>query len=91
MFCKISENWVSFYLNNIVTIRNNDWKNLEKFFVIPEPIRAIDYERVKLKDKKLIPLEIELNIDKTPVKIEKTKLLSITNVKTNKSVKLINS
>ena len=37
--------------------------SLTKYFVIPEKIRAIDYERVKLKDKKLISSEIELPFD----------------------------
>jgi len=54
---KIGDSWVSFYLKDIVTIRHNDWKNLEKYFIIPNPLRAIDYERAKLKDKKMIPDE----------------------------------
>ena len=48
---------LAFYLKDIMTIRNNDWSNLEKYFIIPNPLRSIDYERAKLKDKKLIPDE----------------------------------
>lgn len=54
---KIGGSWVSFYLKDIITIRNVDWSNLEKYFIIPNPLRSIDYERAKLKNKKLIPDE----------------------------------
>jgi|YNPMSStandDraft_1061717.scaffolds.fasta_scaffold05932_2 site-specific DNA-methyltransferase (adenine-specific) len=54
---KIGESWVSFYLNEIVTIRDKDWNNLSKYFSIPNPLRNIDFEKVKLIDKKLIPKE----------------------------------
>ena len=54
---KFGDSYVSFYLNNIVTIRNKDWDKLSKYFVIPEPIRTIDFEKIKLKDKKLLPKE----------------------------------
>lgn len=54
---KIGDSWVSFYLKDIITIRNIDWSNLEKYFIIPNLLRSIDYERAKLKDRKLIPDE----------------------------------
>jgi len=60
---KLGESWVSFYLNDIVTIRNNDWNNLAKYFYIPNPLRNIDFERVKLIDKKLIPKEPDIEKD----------------------------
>jgi len=52
---KIGNNWVSFYLNDIITIRNNDWKELVQYFIIPETKKSIDSEKAKLRDKKLIP------------------------------------
>lgn len=52
---KIANIWVSFYLKEIVTIRNKDWIDLEKHFIIPSPIRSIDYEKIKLMDSVLIP------------------------------------
>ncbi|MBU0765951.1 MAG: site-specific DNA-methyltransferase, partial [Bacteroidetes bacterium] len=76
---KIGESWVSFYLKDIVTIRNNDWDNLAKYFIIPSPLRAIDYERIKLSDKKIIPAESEgfiekvQDVTKKPVKIDENK------------------
>ncbi|QTA81962.1 SAM-dependent DNA methylase [Desulfonema limicola] len=52
---KIGKSWVSFYLKDIITIRNNDWNDIKKYFIIPEPLRAVDYKKVKIKDSKLIP------------------------------------
>ena len=54
-YYKIGESWVSFYLNDIVTIRDKDWNNLAKYFYIPNPLRNIDFEQAKLINKKLIP------------------------------------
>ena len=59
---KIGEIWVSFYLQNIVTIRDNDWGKLEQYFNIPNSIRAIDYQKIELKNKLLISKEFEYQI-----------------------------
>jgi hypothetical protein len=50
-------------LNEIVTIRDKDWNNLSKYFSIPNPLRNIDFEKVKLMDKKLIPKEPYIESD----------------------------
>jgi site-specific DNA-methyltransferase (adenine-specific) len=52
---KIGVSWVSFYLNDIATIRNNDWAKLEPYFDIPNPIRAIDCQKTALKPSIIIP------------------------------------
>jgi site-specific DNA-methyltransferase (adenine-specific) len=52
---KINDIWVSFYLKKIVTIRNKDWDELSKYFIIPNPRKAIDHSQAVLKDKKWIP------------------------------------
>ena len=57
---KIGESWVSFYLNDVVTIRNNDWEQLKQYFIIPNPVRAIDFQRSVLENKKIIPKEIDI-------------------------------
>lgn len=54
---KIQNVWVSFYLGDIVTIRNDDWKELEEYFIIPKSLRTIDCQRIKLRDVKLVPKE----------------------------------
>jgi site-specific DNA-methyltransferase (adenine-specific) len=56
---KIGDSWVSFYLNNIATIRNNDWDKLEQYFNIPNPVRAIDYQKASLKKDVIIPKNLE--------------------------------
>jgi site-specific DNA-methyltransferase (adenine-specific) len=56
---KIGESWVSFYLNEIITIKDKDWENLSKYFLIPNPIKNIDFHRIELLNKDLIPKEIE--------------------------------
>jgi site-specific DNA-methyltransferase (adenine-specific) len=56
---KIGESWVSFYLHDIVTIRNNDWAKLQQYFTIPTPIRTIDYRKIELRNKNLIPKDFE--------------------------------
>ncbi|MDR2292874.1 MAG: site-specific DNA-methyltransferase, partial [Prevotellaceae bacterium] len=60
---KIGKSWVSFYLRDIATIRNNDWTNLEQYFNVPNPARTIDYQKVELKTKKMIPNDIEFQGD----------------------------
>jgi site-specific DNA-methyltransferase (adenine-specific) len=48
---KIGNSWVSFYLDDVVTLRNNDWEYLKEFYRIPNTAEAIDYEQIVLKSK----------------------------------------
>lgn len=45
---KIDKYWVSFYLNEIVSLREEDWNILKDFFEIPEDIKSIDTQKIKL-------------------------------------------
>ena len=45
---KISEYWVSFYLNEIVSLREKDWDMLKQYFEIPKDIKNIDIQKIKL-------------------------------------------
>lgn len=54
---KIGKAWVSFYLNEIQTIRNKDWDELSNFFIIPNQRKTIDFKKIIIKDKNLIPVE----------------------------------
>lgn len=45
---KIGDSWVSFFLGDIVTIRDKDWSNLSAYYTMPEPARAIDHTKIKL-------------------------------------------
>ncbi|RKX60317.1 MAG: hypothetical protein DRP37_05410, partial [Thermodesulfobacteriota bacterium] len=44
---KISDIWVSFYLDEIATIRNIDWEKLTQYFFIPDNIKDIDFVKIK--------------------------------------------
>ncbi len=71
---KLGESWVSFYLKHVATIRHKDWDMLKDYFMIPEPIRAIDYKKIVIKNRKNIPTEINNNNKKTN-SIKQNKLL----------------
>jgi len=44
---KIGDIWVSFYLDEIVAIRDIDWTKLMRYFSIPEDIKNIDFTKIK--------------------------------------------
>lgn len=48
---KIGENWVSFYLNDVVTLRDKDWEALKDFYLIPPNPEDIDTVPIVLKEK----------------------------------------
>jgi len=51
---KIENVWVSIYLDELATIRDVDWGELEQYFFIPENIKEIDYTKMKFyRDPKL--------------------------------------
>ncbi|MDI3535176.1 MAG: hypothetical protein PWQ82_1541 [Thermosediminibacterales bacterium] len=55
---KIGDVWVSFYLDEVVTIRDRDWEKLAPYFSIPENIKEVDFKKIKLnKHKKLFKHE----------------------------------
>ncbi|MDQ3180067.1 MAG: site-specific DNA-methyltransferase, partial [Acidobacteriota bacterium] len=43
---KIGEVWLSFHLNEAVTIRDKDWTELAENYLVPEPIEKIDNTRI---------------------------------------------
>lgn len=53
--------WVSCYLNEIVTIRNTDWDELSKYFIMPEDRKEIDFTKIKLKKTHAMTLDQFLN------------------------------
>jgi len=46
---KIGNIWVSFYLDEIITIRDMDWNELSNDFVVPNENRSIEHSKVFLK------------------------------------------
>ncbi len=52
---KIGDVWVSYYMNDIITIRDKDWEKLASYFSIPENIKDIDFTKIELnKQDKLV-------------------------------------
>lgn len=50
---KIGEIWLSFHLNEAVSIRDKDWTELAKNYLVPEPIEKIDNTRIVRKKSNL--------------------------------------
>ncbi len=46
----LGSSWVSYYLGEVVTLRNNDWSNLIDYFDVPYPAKAIDTMKSRLKN-----------------------------------------
>ena len=46
---KINDIWVSFYLDEVKTIRDKDWEVLSRNFEIPSNVKEIDFQKIKLK------------------------------------------
>ncbi|MCA6072759.1 MAG: site-specific DNA-methyltransferase [Endomicrobium sp.] len=46
---KIGNSWVSFYLDEIVTLRDRDWNDIKQYFYIPTKIQYIDKFPIILK------------------------------------------
>ncbi len=48
---KIGDFWVSFYLDNVVTIRNNDWDGLKSYYYVPTKPEEVDKQQIVLQQK----------------------------------------
>lgn len=48
----IGDVWVSFYLNEVVTIRDKDWEALSKYFFIPELKKQLETQKIQLLNNK---------------------------------------
>ncbi|MCY3864175.1 MAG: site-specific DNA-methyltransferase [Chloroflexi bacterium] len=54
---KVGESWVSLYLDQVATIRNDDWEDLRHYFEIPDPAPAIDNMSIVYRQGKLKAIE----------------------------------
>ena len=45
---KLGSVWVSYFLDEIVTLRNDDWPKVAQYYVIPEFMRDIDHTKIFL-------------------------------------------
>jgi len=46
---KIGKSWVSYFLDEVVTIRNIDWDDLAEYFLVPDNVKDIDHSKIMLK------------------------------------------
>lgn len=51
---KIGNIWASYFLRQIVSVRDKDWRELSHNFLIPEQREHIDYKKIMLKQDKQI-------------------------------------
>jgi site-specific DNA-methyltransferase (adenine-specific) len=56
---KIGDYWVSFYLDNVVTIRNNDWDGLKSYYYVPTKPEEIDKQQIVLQKNISIPTPLK--------------------------------
>jgi len=49
---KLGNIWVSWFLNEIVTIRDQDWEVLQQYYLIPDDLKKIDSVTIVPKDGK---------------------------------------
>ena len=54
---KIGDIWVSLYLEQVATLRNDDWQKLQDYFEVPEPAAAIDQISIVYRDGKIKAVE----------------------------------
>jgi len=48
---KIGNVWVSYFIGEVISIRDNDWNELSKSYVIPFPMNEIDSTKIYLKNE----------------------------------------
>jgi site-specific DNA-methyltransferase (adenine-specific) len=48
---KIGDFWVSYYLDEIITLRNDDWNYIKDFYYIPNRVEEVDSQQIILKNK----------------------------------------
>ena len=56
---KLGDCWVSFYLDKVVTLRDNDWEYLQNFFHLPPQPEQIDATPIVLKSTVALPNVVE--------------------------------
>ncbi|RDU72210.1 DNA-methyltransferase [Helicobacter brantae] len=51
---KIGNVWCSSYLNEIITIRDCDWNQISVYFQIPDDVKEIDRQKIRLQCKNVL-------------------------------------
>ena len=59
---KIGKSWVSFYLNEIITLRDKDWNDIKNYFIIPKHIEDIDKQKIVLASTPAVKSHLKTNL-----------------------------
>ncbi len=51
---KIGEYWISFFLKDIVSLRDTDWEGISSFYSLPQNSSDVDHTQIEFIDKKKI-------------------------------------
>jgi site-specific DNA-methyltransferase (adenine-specific) len=62
IFSKLGDAWVSYYLDEVISLRNSDWSYLKDFFYIPTKIEAIDQTAIALKSKLYVSVPLKMDM-----------------------------
>lgn len=62
---KLGDYWVSYYLKDIITIRDKDWEGLKKYFIVPDNPADIDKMPIYPKTRTIINVPLSGNKDYT--------------------------
>jgi len=65
---KLGDCWVSFYLDQVVTLRDCDWATLKDHFILPSKPEEVDFQQIVLREKVTVsrPLKSILESETTP-------------------------
>jgi site-specific DNA-methyltransferase (adenine-specific) len=48
---KLGDCWVSFYLDQVVTLRDCDWEYLKEYFILPQKPEDVDFQPIVLRER----------------------------------------
>lgn len=51
---KIGDTWVGTHRGQVITLRNEDWEKISKFYEIPESGKILDFSPIKIIDRKIL-------------------------------------
>jgi len=65
---KIGNVWVSFFVDNVITLRDKDWKEISEYYSLPISNKDIDHTKIDFKEKKKIHKHFDFMINGSDTK-----------------------
>lgn len=78
---KIGDIWISFFIDNIVTLRDKDWPQIKEHYIVPENRKIIDYQKIDFIEKKKILSQFDFVIKGNGTKNNTQLSLELSNCK----------